>query len=124
MASIDISDREDLRVAVRGTLDRYSSSQQVRAVTEGDRRFNGELWGQMNELGWTSLLVPEDYGGADAGMSAAVVVLRALGEHFTPSPYLRAPCWPHRFYRGGPHRGRRKNGYRRWPKGRPLRRWR
>jgi alkylation response protein AidB-like acyl-CoA dehydrogenase len=88
MVSFEIRDREDLRAAVQGTLDRYSSSQQVRAITEGDRQFDRELWNQMGELGWTSLLVPEAFGGSDAGMSAAVVVLQALGGHFTPSPYL------------------------------------
>ena len=61
-----------LEESVRGLLDRRSSSGAVRAIVDGDRRFDQQVWAEMASLGWTALLVPEAFGGTDAGLSAAV----------------------------------------------------
>jgi acyl-CoA dehydrogenase len=37
-----------------------------------------ELWREISERGWPSLLVPAEYGGADGGLLAYVVVMEAL----------------------------------------------
>jgi alkylation response protein AidB-like acyl-CoA dehydrogenase len=86
--TIGAEERAALEDSVRGLLDRRSSSEAVRAVTEGDCRFDQELWAEMAALGWAGLLVPERFGGAEAGLSAVVPVMRQLGAHTTPSPYL------------------------------------
>lgn len=87
MTALDAEDREALESAVRGVLSRRSSSQQVRHMTAGDGR-DPALWEEMSSLGWPSLVIPEKFGGAEAGLSAASVVLTELGAFFTPSPYL------------------------------------
>jgi alkylation response protein AidB-like acyl-CoA dehydrogenase len=88
MAVIEPEDRDALQESVRGLLDRHASSARVREVLEGERKFDRSLWEEMCNLGWAALLVPERFGGAEAGMSAAVLVLQGLGARFVPSPYL------------------------------------
>jgi alkylation response protein AidB-like acyl-CoA dehydrogenase len=77
-------ERDELRAAARGLLARESSSERVRATADFDRA----LWGQMVELGWTSIHVPESCGGAGAGYAELGIVLHELGRAITPSPFL------------------------------------
>lgn len=88
MGTIDAEAAEALRDTVRGVLDRWSGSAEVRAAIENHEGFNRALWRQMCDLGWAALLVPEAHDGADAGMAAAAIVLEGLGAHVTPSPFL------------------------------------
>jgi acyl-CoA dehydrogenase len=41
---------------------------------------------EMVELGWSSILIPEEYGGSEFGVSGLCVVLQELGKTLTPSP--------------------------------------
>lgn len=50
--------------------------------------FSRALWRQMAELGWTGILIPEEYGGANMGLADLVVVLEALGRTVAPEPFL------------------------------------
>jgi alkylation response protein AidB-like acyl-CoA dehydrogenase len=77
-------ERDELRAAARGLLARESSSERVRATADFDRA----LWGQMVELGWTSIHVPESSGGAGAGYAELGIVLHELGRAITLSPML------------------------------------
>ncbi|MEM7079494.1 MAG: acyl-CoA dehydrogenase family protein [Pseudomonadota bacterium] len=43
-------------------------------------------WESMVEMGWTGILVPEAYGGADLGYLTFGVVLEELGRQLTASP--------------------------------------
>jgi alkylation response protein AidB-like acyl-CoA dehydrogenase len=86
--SLDRDDRRALRAAARDLLDRWSSSEAVRATEDGDRRIDPQAWRRIAEAGWTGLLVDEEHGGAGAGLSAAVEVLQESGAHTTPGPYL------------------------------------
>ena len=44
------------------------------------------LWNEMVELGWTSILIPEKYGGSEFGLAGISVVLQELGKTLVPSP--------------------------------------
>ncbi|MGP1274326.1 MAG: acyl-CoA dehydrogenase family protein [Caulobacterales bacterium] len=50
--------------------------------------FSRELWSAMAEMGWTGVLVEEDHGGVDLGVSAAGLLLQEMGRTLTPSPFL------------------------------------
>jgi alkylation response protein AidB-like acyl-CoA dehydrogenase len=86
--TLDDDDLNALRAVAGGMLDQRASSQQVRVTVERGGAFDRDLWQAASELGWCGLLVPDEYGGAAAGMSAAVVVLQCLGAHVAPVPYL------------------------------------
>lgn len=49
--------------------------------------FDRAIWQQMADLGWLSLVVPEELGGVDAGIDAAVIVGEQCGRAAVPEPY-------------------------------------
>jgi alkylation response protein AidB-like acyl-CoA dehydrogenase len=42
----------------------------------------------MAEMGWTAILIPEEYGGLEYGYSGLGIVLEEMGRTLTPSPLL------------------------------------
>jgi len=49
--------------------------------------FSRAIWKEMAELGWTGILFPEEYGGADLGMAELGVVLEECGRTLAPTPF-------------------------------------
>ena len=57
-------EQEELRENARGFLEEFSGSEQVRRAAESELGYDPELWKQLGaELGWTSVVIPEEYGG-------------------------------------------------------------
>ncbi len=50
--------------------------------------YSTELWAEMAEMGWTAILVPEQYGGLEYGYSGLGILLEETGRTLTPSPLL------------------------------------
>ena len=50
--------------------------------------FSPRLWKNFAEMGWTGILIPQDYGGLGSGHVEAGVVMEELGRTLTPSPFL------------------------------------
>jgi len=48
--------------------------------------YDPELWQQMAELGWASIILPEAYGGLDFGFTGLGVVMEETGRTLTASP--------------------------------------
>lgn len=46
------------------------------------------VWQKMCELGWSGVLVPEDFGGAGMNLRTLGVVLEEAGRHLAPSPLI------------------------------------
>lgn len=69
----------------------------VRAHRDGSDGYDRELWRRFGQLGWLSLLVAENHGGAGADERAAAVVARALGSAGRLEPFVAAgvivPVW-------------------------------
>ncbi|MGI9578835.1 MAG: acyl-CoA dehydrogenase family protein [Microthrixaceae bacterium] len=53
-----------------------------------DTKTTPEFFGQLVDLGWVGLLVPERHGGAGMGMLEMMVVLEAMGRLPLPGPFL------------------------------------
>ena len=51
-----------------------------------DIAFNPETWNAMVEMGWTGILVPEQYGGSDYGFLTFGLILEETGRQLTASP--------------------------------------
>ena len=51
-----------------------------------EQRFDAQTWSEIIEMGWTGILVPEEYGGSDLDYLAFGIVLEELGRHLTASP--------------------------------------
>ncbi len=56
--------------------------------SEDPRGYDEELWRQMAELGWASIILPEAYGGLDFGFLGLGVVMEETGRNLTASPLL------------------------------------
>jgi alkylation response protein AidB-like acyl-CoA dehydrogenase len=86
--SLSNDERDELRSTARSLLSRESSSERVRATIATEPGFDRALWDQMVELGWTTIHVPEEHGGAGYGYTDVAVILHELGRALTPSPFL------------------------------------
>ena len=53
---------------------------------ESELGYDPDLWKQMVDLGWSGILVPEEYGGFDFGMVGMGSILEEMGKMLTPSP--------------------------------------
>ncbi len=82
-------DEDDLRATVRRLLESRCPPGQVLASYDGDTTLRDALWSALHdELGLTSLLVPEELGGAGGTARDAAVVLGELGRAAAPVPFL------------------------------------
>ena len=50
--------------------------------------YTPETWASMVEMGWTGILVPEEFGGSDLGYLTFGLILEELGKQLTASPLL------------------------------------
>ncbi|MFX4516583.1 acyl-CoA dehydrogenase family protein, partial [Acinetobacter baumannii] len=50
--------------------------------------FSRELWKEFAEMGFSGLLVPEEFGGSGLGCVEAGVVMEEIGRTLMPSPFL------------------------------------
>ena len=45
-----------------------------------------EIWKEMSKLGWPGILIPEEYGGSNFGITGICVILEECAKTLTPSP--------------------------------------
>ncbi|MGQ0824296.1 MAG: acyl-CoA dehydrogenase family protein [Actinomycetota bacterium] len=83
------ADQDALRAAVRSFLAAESPKAYVRRMAEhDDAGITPAVWGQIVDLGWTGVLVPEEHGGLGLGLVDAVVVQEEMGRATFPGPYF------------------------------------
>jgi alkylation response protein AidB-like acyl-CoA dehydrogenase len=86
-------DQEFFRDTTRKFLGSECPIPKVRELRGDEDGFEPDYWRQGAELGWTSLLVPEEFGGGSVsgnGASDLALVAHAFGVHVAPGPLL--PC--------------------------------
>lgn len=86
-------DQEFFRDTTRRFLATECPLAEVRSLAGSTDGFDRAYWRQGAELGWTSLLVPEDRGGGSVsgqGVVDLTVVGDAFGRHVAPGPLV--PC--------------------------------
>jgi acyl-CoA dehydrogenase len=45
-----------------------------------------DMWNEMSKLGWPGIMIPEEFGGSNFGLSGICVVLQECAKTLTPSP--------------------------------------
>src|SRR5262245_39180598 len=66
-----------------------SSFKRLRALRDSAADgFSRDLWREMARLGWTGIVIPEEYGGAGLGFVDLMVVMEELGRGLMPEPML------------------------------------
>ncbi len=80
--------QELLRTSARDFLKTSVPKSMVRQMAEDEKGYTPELWKQMGEMGWTGLVIPEAYGGAEASYLDLVILLEEMGRACLPGPFF------------------------------------
>jgi len=83
-----VDELDALRGLVRNLLDDRASSERVRAALATPEGYDPGLWHTAAELDLLGLLVPDEFGGAGAGLAEIAVVLHELGRRTVPLPFV------------------------------------
>src|SRR3979411_1057170 len=90
MALVLSEEQSMLRDSARGLISDkapVSHLRQLRARKDATG-FSRDLWRAFAEMGFSGLLVPEDFGGGGLGCVEAGVVVEEIGRTLIPSPFL------------------------------------
>jgi alkylation response protein AidB-like acyl-CoA dehydrogenase len=82
-------DQNALRETVRAFAEQAFSEAEVRRLIAAPSTFERPHWQRMaRELGLQGLIVPEEHGGAGAGLVELAIVLEEFGRRLVPAPFL------------------------------------
>lgn len=83
---------------LRESADDYLTAQVNREEQKGrtgQPRFrNRQQWGEIADLGWLGLALPESHGGLGMGVDAAASLCEVAGRHLFPEPYIAGALLP------------------------------
>jgi alkylation response protein AidB-like acyl-CoA dehydrogenase len=77
-----------LQDVARSALERECGPDVVRQLADEPEGITPALWSTLVDLGWTGLLVPEEYGGSGVGLLEMCVVLEEMGRIPLPGPFF------------------------------------
>ena len=88
MALILNEEQQSLKDIAREFLQKNAPVTHFRKIrdTENELGYDEALWKEMVDLGWSGILIPEEYGGFDFGMVGMGSIFEEMGKTLTPSP--------------------------------------
>src|SRR5262244_738914 len=90
MALVLTEEQSMLRDSARGLISDKAPVSHLRHLRDSKDAtgFSRELWKSFTEMGFTGLLVPEEFGGSGLGCVEAGVMMEEIGRTLMPSPFL------------------------------------
>src|SRR6059058_4572014 len=90
MALVLNEEQSMLRDSARGLISDKAPVSHLRQLrdTRDTNGFSRDLWKAFAEMGFSGLLVPEEFGGSGLGCVEAGVVMEEIGRNLMPSPFL------------------------------------
>ncbi|MBN8980249.1 MAG: acyl-CoA dehydrogenase family protein, partial [Rhizobiales bacterium] len=90
MALVLNEEQSMLRDSARGLITDKAPIAHLRKLRDSKDAagFSRELWKTFGEMGFSGLLVPEEFGGSALGFVEAGVVMEEIGRTLMPSPFL------------------------------------
>ena len=90
MALVLTEEQSMLRDSARGLISDKAPVSHLRALRDSKDAtgFSRELWKSFAEMGFSGLLVPEEFGGSGLGCVEAGVIMEEIGRTLMPSPFL------------------------------------
>jgi len=82
--------QELIKASAREFLEVNSDPARVRAVADGDSDAISALWNDIVDLGWPSLTISEEHGGAGLSFGDLAVLLEELGASLAPTPIVES----------------------------------
>jgi len=104
MALVLTEEQSMLRDSARGLISDKAPVSHLRQLRDAKDAsgFSRELWKTFAEMGFSGLLVPEEFGGSGLGCVEAGVVMEEIGRTLMPSPFFgTAVLAASAFSRGG-----------------------
>ena len=80
-------DQQAIKRTAKDFLASRYKAEKVRELAESGTYDDG-LWGEISELGWPGIYIPEEYGGQGLGVVELVIVMEELGYALAPSPFF------------------------------------
>jgi alkylation response protein AidB-like acyl-CoA dehydrogenase len=77
-----------LKESARKFFSKEADSGFVREMALDEKGHSKKLWKKMAELGWTGLLIPEKYGGAEMSFLDMAVLIFEMGYACFPGPFF------------------------------------
>src|ERR1700716_2009723 len=90
MALVLSEEQSMLRDSARGLISDKAPVSHLRQLRDSKDAtgFSRDLWKTFAEMGFSGLLVPENFGGSGLGCVEAGVVMEEIGRNLMPSPFL------------------------------------
>ncbi|MGY3531053.1 acyl-CoA dehydrogenase family protein [Bradyrhizobium sp. USDA 4452] len=90
MALVLTEEQSMLRDSARGLISDKAPVAHLRALRDSkdSTGFSRELWKTFAEMGFSGLLVPDQFGGSGLGCVEAGIVMEEIGRTLMPSPFL------------------------------------
>jgi alkylation response protein AidB-like acyl-CoA dehydrogenase len=90
MALVLTEEQSLLRDSARGLISDKAPVAHLRQLRDSkdETGFSRDLWKTFAEMGFSGLLVPEDFGGSGLGCVEAGIVMEEIGRTLMPSPFL------------------------------------
>ncbi|MBR1123591.1 acyl-CoA dehydrogenase family protein [Bradyrhizobium lablabi] len=90
MALVLTEEQSMLRDSARGLISDKAPVSHLRHLRDSKDAtgFSRDLWKEFSEMGFSGLLVPEQFGGSGLGAVEAGIVLEEIGRTLMPSPFL------------------------------------
>lgn len=82
------SDQEMIRETARKFLENECPREKIREIMESEKAYDPDLWKQMVEMGWTGLIIPEDFGGSAMSYVDLIVIMEEIGRNICPGPFF------------------------------------
>ena len=88
MALILNEEQQSLKDIAKEFLQKNAPVTHFREIrdTQNELGYDQSLWSEMVNLGWSGILIPEEYGGFDFGMVGMGSIFEEMGRTLTPSP--------------------------------------
>lgn len=81
-------EQEMLKTMARDFLADKCPKSLVREMEEDEKGYSPELWKEIVDLGWTGLVIPEEYGGSGMSFLDLSVLLEETGRACLPGPFF------------------------------------
>lgn len=90
MALVLDEDQRLLKESAAGFIAEKAPISQLRALRDAEDEvgFDKTLWSQMAEMGFTAMVVPEEFGGVGFGYVGAGIVAEEMGRTLAASPFF------------------------------------
>jgi alkylation response protein AidB-like acyl-CoA dehydrogenase len=90
MALVLTEEQSMLRDSARGLISNKAPVSHLRGLRDAKDAtgFSRELWKSFADIGFSGLLVPEEFGGSELGLVEAGVLMEEIGRTLMPSPFL------------------------------------